>query len=113
MNFLFVSTESLAGDLALRLIEEKHEVRVYSKEANDQDVYDGFLTRVKTWRPHLDWADLIIFEEEAFGNEAEKLRKQGKLVIGGTRYSDRLEIDRAFGQKELKRHGVEVLPTWK
>ncbi|HUK54941.1 MAG TPA: phosphoribosylglycinamide synthetase C domain-containing protein, partial [Candidatus Binatia bacterium] len=38
------------------------------------------------------------------------LRGQGKLVIGGTPYSDRLEDDRSFGQEELKRAGVNIIP---
>ncbi|MCR4260795.1 MAG: phosphoribosylamine--glycine ligase, partial [Candidatus Colwellbacteria bacterium] len=34
------------------------------------------------------------------------------LVIGGSEYTDRLEMDREFGQSELKRHGVNILPNW-
>ena len=40
------------------------------------------------------------------GAKAEKLRQQGKFVIGGTTYTDKLEDDRAFGQDELKKAGV-------
>ena len=35
----------------------------------------------------------------------------GKLVVGGTPYTDRLEDDRAFGQQELKAAGVADHPA--
>src|SRR3989338_11430563 len=38
------------------------------------------------------------------------MRDQGKLVVGGTPYTDRLEDDRSFGQDELKRAGVSIIP---
>ena len=46
------------------------------------------------------------------GTEAKKLRDQGKLVIGGTPYTDQLEDDREFGQNELKKIGISTIPNW-
>ncbi|MDA0678689.1 MAG: hypothetical protein O3B34_05575 [Bacteroidetes bacterium] len=37
------------------------------------------------------------------------MRKAGKLVFGGSSYTDELELDRNFGQEELRRHGVKTL----
>lgn len=111
-KFLFVSLESLSGDLAWRLVREGHSVRSYIKAKSDADVYNGFLEKVDKWEAHKDWADVIVFDDVEFGGAADKLRKQGKLVIGGSDYTDKLEIDREFGQAELKRHGVNVLPSW-
>ncbi len=42
--------------------------------------------------------------------KAEKLRALGKKVVGGSDYTDRLEDDRAFGQEELRKLGVSILP---
>jgi phosphoribosylamine--glycine ligase len=44
------------------------------------------------------------------GEKAQGLRQQGKKVIGGTPYSDQLEDDRSFGQEELKKAGVNIIP---
>lgn len=110
-KFLFVSHESLSGDLAWRLTKEGHEVKVFVEVKSDQDCYDGFLEKVSDWRPHVGWADVIVFDDVEFGADAEKLRKEGKLVIGGAIYTDNLEIDREFGQAELKKNGVSVLPS--
>jgi phosphoribosylamine--glycine ligase len=41
---------------------------------------------------------------------AERLRSEGHKVIGGTAYTDRLEDDRSFGQKELKNFGIPIIP---
>lgn len=111
-KFLIVSLESLSGDLAWQLKKEGHEVKGYIKAKRDEDVYNGFLEKVDDWEGHVDWADVVIFDDVEFGNAAEKLRRKGKLVIGGSVYTDKLEIDRDFGQTELKRHGVNILPQW-
>ncbi|MBI4087511.1 MAG: hypothetical protein HY434_01635 [Candidatus Liptonbacteria bacterium] len=111
-KFLFVSWESLSGDLAWQIKKEGHEVRAYIKETADADVYDGVLEKVPDWKSHIDWADVIVFDDVGFGAEADRLRKAGKAVVGGSSYTDRLEEDREFGQAEMKRLGMLTLPSW-
>lgn len=110
-RFLFVSLESLSGDLAWSVKKEGHEVKVYIKAKSDQDVYNGFVDKVEKWEEWIDWADVIIFDDVEFGEIADKLRKKGKFVIGGSAYTDKVEIDREFGQTELKKYGVNILPN--
>ncbi len=112
LKFLFVSLESLSGDAAWHLKQEGHSVKVYIKSKSDADVYDGFLEKVDNWESHRDWADVIVFDDVEFGETAEKLRRAGKPVIGGSVYTDKLEMDREFGQMELKRRGINILPQW-
>lgn len=111
-KFLFISLESLSGDLAWQLAREGHAVKACIKAKTDADVYRGFIERVDEWEPLIDWADVVVFDDVEFGETADKLRKKGKAVIGGSSYTDRLEIDRDFGQAELKRHGIGTLPGW-
>lgn len=112
LKFLFVSLESLSGDLAWTIKKEGHEVKCYIKAKSDYDVYNGFIEKIEKWEDFVDWADVIVFDDVEFGSIAERLRKKGKLVIGGSEYTDRLEIDREFGQAELKKHGINILPSW-
>ncbi len=112
IKFLFVSHESLSGDLAWQIKKEGHEVKVYIKSEEDKDVYDGFLEKVDDWEKFRDWADVIVFDDVGFGSTAEKLRKEGKLVVGGSVYTDRLEEDREFGQSEMKSAGISVMSSW-
>jgi len=55
---------------------------------------------------------LIVFDDIGFGRTAEKLRAEGRKVLGGSTYTDRLENEREFGQQELAKAGVSVLPNW-
>jgi phosphoribosylamine---glycine ligase len=69
------------------------------------------VAKSKDWQKDVGWADIIIFDDTLGQSEkAQALRKQGKKVIGGTPYSDRLEDDRSFGQEELKKAGVNIIP---
>ncbi len=111
-KFLFVGHEALSGDLAWSVKKEGHMVKMFFKTKADSDVYDGFLDKVEDWEASKDWADVIVFDNVAFGSVADKLRKAGKLVVGGSAYTDKLEEDRDFGQQELKKYGVNILPSF-
>ena len=109
-KFLFVSSDGLHLDCAWRVLREGHEVRYFIENKDEADIGDGFVPKVDAWEPHVDWADVIIFDDVlGHGDKAAKLRAQGKAVIGGTPYTDRLEDDRSFGQDELKKAGVATL----
>jgi phosphoribosylamine--glycine ligase len=116
-KFLFVTDEALAVDLAWKLKQEGNEVKMYVGQEDDQDVGDGFVEKVDDWRAFADWAEVIVFDDVLFGDNgfgkiADELRAQGKLVVGGSAYTDRLEIDREFGQEEMKSVGMLMLPHW-
>jgi phosphoribosylamine--glycine ligase len=111
-KFLFVSFESLSGDLAWQVQKEGNEVKISIASESDKDVYDGFLEKVNKWEEFVDWADVVVFDDVGFGKIADSLRKTGKLVVGGSEYTDKLEEDRKFGQEEMKNAGMIVLPHW-
>lgn len=109
-NYLFVSSDALHIDCAWHVVKEGHEVRYYIESKDDKDIGDGFVPKVKEWESHVEWADVIIFDDVlGHGEKADMLRKAGKAVVGGTPYTDRLEDDRSFGQDELKKAGVNIL----
>lgn len=110
-NFLFVSIDGLIGDIAWQVAKEGHNVKYYIKNPEEKEVADGFVPKTDDWKSELDWADIVVFDDVlGLGAKAVQVRKQGKLVIGGTPYTDRLEDERAFGQEELKRHGIPIIP---
>jgi phosphoribosylamine--glycine ligase len=112
LRFLFVSIDALIGDLAWAVKKEGNEVKYYIQESAQKDVCDGVLEKVDDWKANVDWADVIVFDDFGFGSEADRLRKAGKLVVGGSAYTDKLEIDREFGQTELKTAGISIIPRW-
>jgi len=110
-NFLFVSYDALISDIAWEVYKEGNGVKYWIRDEKSKDVGDGFVPKTDNWEKEVDWADIIIFDDVlGMGTWAMDLRKKGKLAIGGTPYTDLLEDDRSFGQEELKKHGVPILP---
>lgn len=110
-KFLFDSLSGLIGDIAWQVSKEGHEVRYYIKDQKEADIADGFVAKSENPEKDAEWADIIVFDDTlGQGEKAHALRAQGKKVIGGSAYSDRLEDDRSFGQEELKKAGVNIIP---
>lgn len=110
-RFLFVSWDGLIGDIAWQTVKEGHEVKYYIQNADEKEIADGFVPKIEDWRQAVEWADVVVFDDVlGMGGLAEELRRAGKLVVGGTSYTDRLEDDRAFGQQELRAAGVAIIP---
>ncbi|WP_421764978.1 hypothetical protein [Ekhidna sp.] len=109
-NILFVSISGLISDIAWMCSKEGHIVKYFIEEESEKEIGDGFVTKVDDWEAEVNWADLIVFDDVlGQGEKAKKLRDQGKYVVGGTPYTDKLEDDRSFGQAELKKHKVNIL----
>ena len=110
-KFLFHSLAGLIGDIAWQVSKEGHEVRYFIKEQQERDIADGFVAKSDNVEKDTDWADIVIFDDTlGQGEKAQQVRAMGKKVVGGTPYTDRLEDDRSFGQEELKKAGVNIIP---
>ncbi|MDA1196849.1 MAG: phosphoribosylamine--glycine ligase [Nanoarchaeota archaeon] len=110
-KFLFISYDGLISDTAWHVSKEGNLVKYYIQNKEEAEVGDGFVEKVDRWEDHTDWADVIIFDDVlGMGIKAKELRDKGKAVIGGTPYTDEIEDDRAFGQEELKKHGINIIP---
>lgn len=110
-KFLFISLDGLISDIAWQTLKEGHEVRYYIDNEEERDIADGFVPKSEKWQNDVDWADVIVFDDVlGQGALAQQLRKDGKKVVGGTPYTDRLEDDRSFGQEELKAAGIPIIP---
>lgn len=112
-KFLFVSLEGLISDIAWQVSKEGHDVKYFIADSHERDIADGFVEKTSDWNADVAWADTIVFDDVlGQGKLAAQLRKQGKHVIGGTPYTDQLEDDRSFGQEELKKVGISIIPYW-
>ena len=110
-KFLFVSLDALIADIAWQVVKEGHEVQLCTDSKSEKEIANGFVPKTDDWEREVDWADVIVFDDVlGQGAKAQQLRSAGKLVVGGTPYTDRLEDDRAFGQQELKAAGVSIIP---
>jgi phosphoribosylamine--glycine ligase len=109
-KFLFISRWGESLDIAYAISLEGHTVKMFIEDKPSREIGYGFVQKVKDWQKHIDWSDILIFDYTGYGKICSELRAAGKLVIGGTEYTDKLELDRNFGQDELKRHKIKVLP---
>src|SRR5450755_848493 len=111
-KFLFVSLSGLIGDIAWQILKEGHDVRYYIDNEKERDIADGFVPKSLDWEKDAkEWAEIVVFDDTlGQGARAQALRAAGMPVIGGSEYTDRLEDDRSFGQEELKKAGVNIIP---
>jgi len=108
LNVLFVSIDGLISGIAHQAVKEGHNIKLHIIDSKFSDIADGFVPKSVNWKKDVKWADLIVFDDIGYAKEVKRLKKQNKLVVGGTHYTDKLEHDRTFGQNELKKHGVPI-----
>jgi phosphoribosylamine--glycine ligase len=109
-KFLFISRWGEILDAAYTTLQEGNEVKLYIEDKPSKEIGTGFVKKVKDWKKHVDWADILVFDYTGYGAICSELRAQGKVVFGGNEYTDLLELDRSFGQDELKKHKIKTLP---
>jgi phosphoribosylamine--glycine ligase len=109
-KFLFISRWGEILDIAYATQNEGNEVKLYIEDKPSREIGTGFVKKVRDWKNHVEWADILIFDYTGFGKECTDLRAAGKIVFGGSEYTDLLELDRNFGQKELQKHKIKTLP---
>lgn len=100
-SILLISKGSDAFHLAMHLAREGADVRVWVKDPAAALTGTGFgnPARVPTWQPHVTKADLILFDHTGVSHIAESLKKRGLPVFGANEIGDKMELDRAFGDK--------------
>ena len=110
MRILFISQELIAVELCVALQVEGHDLRLYIEDRGLRDCYDGMAKKTLDWRQELPWVGkngLIVFDDVGFGDEQDRLRKEGYRVVGGSFFGDKLETDRNYGQQMFDRCGIK------
>lgn len=117
MRVLIIDIEDGQGlDLAVRCVDEGHEVRLYEYATHPVRHGEGFpgITRIDRWRASMSWVGkdglIYITGNWRFIAELERYRDLGFKIFGPTVASARLEIDRAAGMELLQAHGIEMPP---
>lgn len=114
MNILFISKDLAGGDLAYRLKNEGHSVRLYIEDKNQKQNLKGMVEKTNDWKKELSWVGkngLIVFDSIGYGKIQDDLRKEGYSVVGGNQKSDQIEHNRQYGQKILSVCGIEPVSS--
>lgn len=117
MRFLGIGDGNDLGAMYLALEAEGHRCRVFIADDEAGDTLGGLVARTRDWREELAWIreagsdGVVLFETAHDGVTQDALRREGYQVIGGSALGDRLESDRAFGQRILAAAGMQVAAT--
>jgi phosphoribosylamine---glycine ligase len=98
-------------DLSVRSVAEGHKVKYYCRkyDPKTRPIGDGLVERVADWRPHMEWADIVILEANgAYLRDMEAWRRRGVRIIGGNSDSAAWELDRQTGMSVFKKAGIPV-----
>src|SRR5207249_2161626 len=73
----------------------------------------GLVDIVRDFKPHIGWADFIILADNVKTSlrEFDRIRDDGKPVLGPSYLSAKWEIDRALGQEVLQAAGIKIIPS--
>jgi len=94
---------------------ENQEVLFYVDVDYNKRVGEGIVPKVDDWKDYINWADLIICDDENQGDWIEVLDRQGKVVFGTNKFGGKLENDREYTFKVLEQLGLSqyIIPYWK
>jgi len=114
MKCLFISSVGDAGelDICLRAQGEGHQIKwFFPPGPRTEFIGKGMVERVKDWRAHMRWADLVILSDNVkYLREIDAWRSSGIPIIGATQEAARWELDRTHGQDVFRKAGIDVVP---
>ena len=128
--FLFISKSGDSLPLAQRVVEEGNRALFYINNDERRTVGDGLVEKHPVVVQLISKGgsisesaaeeilhpkpDCVVFDTVGygFGKLADKLRKQGYAVFGGSAFCDQLELDRPYGSKLMKLHGINTPKTY-
>jgi phosphoribosylamine--glycine ligase len=113
MNILFISKNGMAADLARKLHNEGHHVKLYIDDKKLKPIFDYIVPKITNWKKELAWVrkGLIIFDDCGFGKVQDDLRMKGFNVFGGNALADEIEYDREFSTKVFQKYGIKTFPA--
>lgn len=112
MKILFVSKEGDSSGLWYLCKKQGDTVKSYIKEKWARRIMDGIIPKCETLEEGLsDKPEVIVFDLNGMGKEADAIRKSGHKVVCGSELSDKLEFDRAWGVNICKQYGIRTPKT--
>jgi len=111
MKILMLSSDGDGLGVAHRLAKENHDVDLYIKREGFEKAGVGLVNRVKSFRPLVPKADLIICDMVGFGIYEDLFKRYGKPVFSCNKMADIIELDREKGNDLFKRLKINTPQT--
>ena len=127
--FTFISKSGDALPIAQRVMDEGHRVVFYINDKDARLVGDGMIEKSNVNGVLISDGgvinkeilksvlhpkpDCVVFDMvgKGYGKAADAIRSQGFPVIGGSQWSDKVELDRIYGAKMMKLAGINTPRT--
>jgi len=113
MRFAICSYEGTGLSWWKRLQDEGHEVLVYIFKPLHARNGDGIIPKTNNYAQWVMWGKMkrptvFFFDCSDNGDKADALRKSGELVVGGCKFFDRLEKERAWSEELHRSIGIKA-----
>jgi phosphoribosylamine--glycine ligase len=106
LHFLLISEDGSGAEVALKLAQEGNKVSFYIPKLtpNLKNLFKGFKnpSLITDFKSTQDTVDIALFTTVHNGELAERFKNNNIFVIGGGVIHDKLELNRAFGNKFVK-----------
>lgn len=110
MKIFIVSRYGSSEDLAKKLIEESHDVRMYIRDRSARKI-SQFQNLVEKPSIETVQVDLLLVEDDASGEFARKARELKRPILGGSLIGDRLVRDPNFYKTLVEGCTLQVAET--
>ena len=108
MKFVFLSAEGNICDLARRISLEGNDVKVWIKDERFKHTFDGIVKKIDNWERYANRDTIFFIDHCKLSGAGEKLRKANIPVINGSKFADKIELDRRFGQDIMDMYGIKT-----
>lgn len=113
MKILVIDQLGLALDFCMRCEAAGHTIKLFvapTKEGKRKKIGDGLMSKVPDWKPHMNWADLIVTtDNSSLMEELTPYQKKGYPIFGSNIKGAEIELDRQKGQNLFKSVGMDVM----
>ena len=110
MKFLFLSYEGNTCEMARRVTEEGNDVRMWIKDDAGKHTLDGLVPKVSAWEPFVLSDTIVVIDHVKMSSIGQKLIDAGYKVINGSKFADKIELDREYGHQLMEENGINTPP---
>jgi len=113
MKIGIISNAGMLVDLMCLLQLEGHKVDMYVQNVQWLRIGQGLVEGMKELNNEVDFDkyDMIVVDDVYYGNISDELRKNGKVVVGGSVDTDVWENNRFVGMGIMEKCGIRVPET--
>jgi phosphoribosylamine--glycine ligase len=113
VRVLCIDTDNAGLDFLMRCQAHGHQVKWWNKPKNE--VGKGLVERIEDydeiWSKWMDWADLVYLTgNDLYLDKLEPYRRIGYPIYGTNAAAAAWELDRAEGQRVMKKAGLPIIP---